>query len=1044
MERQRAFQQLKQPCIQVLQATATLAQDPGQRRRLIEALTSLLDTLVAVVSRPGALDSKLAEYAFVPVSQVLRLSRQVPVRALELCLECVSVLLRSGWGGGLEPALSGQLLILFTFLAKPSSAENGITATSEELQALSFKCIRDLLNETSRSQAAREALTAANNIPSLGEAVLVTLDSLAESQWNSIKLAAVDVVKHLGTAIVEDDALASFFPKIVSSFTRILTPGSTNKAGYRVIEQGLEVLTLLFTRLLSDRNTRNLPDLTSTDGADNPNQVLRSTSWLKATAAQIKIALANIYKMRNHDKSEVRRALLRLCLCIMRDCRKSLAACTSMSIETIIGLIGRDGANDAVENELRATLLADPKLADLLRESLHDWVVSFPRIMQSMDDNKRHLIIHQISVTLRVLGPDQAVIEDQLADALRDGLSAVLADSKGLEELDAGSTKFTLETGLVLGPHRPSEFQAIQLRLRGQQKLMSEFRLLLSQLARSECALSVAQSLIHTIGRGSQESQLATYWILVNLIRDVAVAAPSLNDFIDTGSSDLREELLEDLYSYSITILTNQDPHMALPWQFSALAVETVGLQAQRYQAEFRAELGEVLYPILHQLGSPNPALREHAITCLDIVSGASGYTNARDLVVDNVDYIVNAVGLKLAVGDVSPQAPQVLLMMMRLCGPSLLPYLDDLVGSIFEALERYHGYPKLVELLFSVLKGMAEEGVKAPQLAIEAPPSSHQTLVGHKDTSMSDVITTLKNIKEEKLKRAQEAAQEVPASFPQIPWKEETAKDPDAADEQPPPEESEPPPPAPRTYQILFNVSELTQHYLTSASPSLRTSLLALLKTTVPALAKHENTFLPLINTLWPVLLPRLQDPEAYIVSNTLEVISIICEQAGSFMRSRIESAFDMLKTVHRRTRDRTSTARTAPKAGTKSIQDSIKLDNISTTLSSLSISPAAATSGHLDRPELYTSAPSRMIWEALVGCLCAIASHVVLRDEQFEEVLDMLDPVLSRTDVKAALDKANADSVWLRLYKKQRQQGSGVKWRMPEGRSEWNFITV
>ena len=182
---------MKQPCIQVLQAAAALAQDPSGKRRLIDALTSLLSTLTSIVSRPGTLDSKLAEYAFVPVSQVLRLSRQVPVRALELCLECVLVLLRSGWGGGLEPALSGQLLILCTFLAKPSSAENGITATSEELQALSFKCISELLNEASRSQPAREALTATNNIPALGEAVLITLDSLAESQWNSIKLAAV-------------------------------------------------------------------------------------------------------------------------------------------------------------------------------------------------------------------------------------------------------------------------------------------------------------------------------------------------------------------------------------------------------------------------------------------------------------------------------------------------------------------------------------------------------------------------------------------------------------------------------------------------------------------------------------------------------------------------------------------------------------------------------------------------------------------------------------------------------------------------------------
>ena len=477
------------------------------------------------------------------------------------------------------------------------------------------------------------------------------------------------------------------------------------------------------------------------------------------------------------------------------------------------------------------------------------------------------------------------------------------------------------------------------------------------------------------------------------------------------------------------------------------MALETVALQAVRYRTEFRAELGEVLYPILHQLGNSNVALREHAITCLNIVSDASGYASARELVVDNVDYIVNAVGLKLAVGDVSPQAPQVLLMMMRLCGPSLLPYLDDLVGSIFEALERYHGYPSLVELLFSVLKGMTEEGVKAPQLAIEGPNSRTNT-VGYKNVTMADAIATLKKIKADKIKRAQEAAAEVPEPFPSKPWKEDNPEDPNNPDDQPPPEKPEPPPPAPRTYQILLTISELTQHYLTSTSPSLRTSLLSLLQTTIPALAKHENSFLPLVNTLWPVLLPRLQDPEAYIVANTLEVIGVMCEHAGSFMRSRIEGAWDTLKKVHLRTQDRSSKSSNKRSSSARAglLTGGLKVRDVESGISSLTLSSSHSTpspSMHLDRPELYTSTPTRMIYDALTRCLCAIASHVAVRDEQFEELLDMLDPVLARPDVRSALDKANADAVWLRLYKKERAAGGRVL-KAPKGKGRWNFVAV
>lgn len=1005
---------------------------------MVQALTDLLGVLTTITATPASLDTKLAEYAFLPVSQVLRRSREVPVRALELCLECVSTLLRSGWGGGIEPALSGQLLILFTFLAKPSSAENGIAATSEELQALAFKCIHELMSEASRSRSGREAMTASNNIPALGEAVLVTLDSLAESKSNSVKLAAATVVKSLDSAIVDDDALASFFPKVVSSLTKLLTPGSNNKAGFRVIEQSLQVLTSLFLRLLSDRKTKNLPKDTPVESTKDGKQVSRSASWLQATASQIKIALANVYKMRNHDKPEVRRALLRLCLCVIQECRQSLSECISMSIETVISLAGRDGAHDTIEDELRIILFADQKLSDLLRESLHDWVMSFSRIMQSKDDNQRRLIIHQISVTLRLLGQDPAILDDRLANSLRDGVSAVLADSKGLEELTSPNS--SVESGLTLNSGSHLTFQPLQLRLKGQQDLMTEFRTLLSQLAKSESALNVAQDLVRTIDTGTQEMRLASYWVSVNLLRDLTILNPSFDDFIDMGTSNPREELLDDLYSHSVTLLTARDTTSELPWHFYALALETVALQAVRYRTEFRAELGEVLYPILHQLGSSNPALREHAITCLNIVSNASGYLNARELVVDNVDYIVNAVGLKLVVGDVSPQAPQVLLMMMRLCGPSLLPYLDDLVGSIFEALERYHGYPALVELLFSVLKGMTEEGVKAPQLAIEAPTTSNQVLVGHKDITVAEATKTLTQLRADKLKRAQEASEEVPEPFPHAPWKDSpTSPEPNAppTEDQPPPEAPEPPPPAPRTYQILLTISTLTQHYLPSTSPSLRTSLLSLLQTTIPALARHETSFLPLINTLWPVLLPRLQDPEAYIVANTLDVIALMCTHARSFMRSRIESAFSLFKIVHRRTQTR-GAIHTGPARLTSGVSGLVS------GVANLSVSAPQTHTADLYRPELYTSTPARMIWDAFVACLCAVVAHVALRDEHVEMVLDMLDPVLERADVRTALECANADALWLRLYRKERIDGGQKERLIGPVVPGWKFVEV
>lgn len=418
-----------------------------------------------------------------------------------------------------------------------------------------------------------------------------------------------------------------------------------------------------------------------------------------------------------------------------------------------------------------------------------------------------------------------------------------------------------------------------------------------------------------------------------------------------------------------------------------------------------------------------------------------TGYADAGELVVANADYIVNAVGLKLAVGDVSPQAPQVLLMMMRLCGPSLLPYLDDLAGSIFDALERYHGYTKLTELLFSVLKGMTEEGVKTRLLAITQSDTEGTVPHHQKFLTMADVISAVKKLNDNAARRQEEDEQISNDPFPHEPWKKDIPKEHSSQGEDEPenedtrsspPSDDDPKPPAPATFSLLLRISSLTQHYLTTPSPSLRISLLSLLRTTIPALAKHENSFLPLINTLWPVLLPRLEDPEAYVVSNALDIVALMCEYAGGFMRTRIEECWGVLGRVYKRTQQR---ERSHPSR-------SNGLKTIETGMSSLDIT-STSTSSY--RPELYIDAPSRMIRNSLVNLMCKIAAHVTIRDERFEETLGMLEPELEREDVRRSLERCNADAVWLRMHKKERasigREGVG---KVPVGRSEWKFVKI
>ncbi|KAF2736234.1 HEAT repeat protein-like protein [Polyplosphaeria fusca] len=1048
MERQKTFAQLKQSCVELLQAISVLPQRPDGKRAVVRALEKLLRTLQQVAAIPGALDAKLAEFAFVPISRVLSISGTVPVRALELCLDCIAILLRTGWKDDLSSQLAGQLLILFTFLANPSSAESGIPATSEELQVAAFECTTALFASIASSKEGRASLTSTSNVPNLGKAVLVIVDSIAENTSGNVRLKAVLALEILISAIDDRDALASFLPRMVSSLTKTLAPSSGGRSGYRLLEGALNTLSLLVRRVLSDQETSDLPPQ-SEEG-----KIIRSSSWLEATASQIKVALSGVLRLRSHDKREVRQALLHLCRMIVQDCRQSLSGCTTMMIETMVFLAGHKEDHDSAENDVRLLVQTDTQLAGLLRESLHGWVLSLPRLMQSKDDGTRRQVIQQVSVTLRLLDGvdvDLSLVNDLLAGNLRDGVVHVLNDSKGLTEIVTSLESASVNSTLSVDVASSSRFPPIALRLRGQDEMMKEFKNLVRELAGSSSATTVARDVIAALSSGTDEAQLASFWLGVNLVGDIMEQHGGADDLLDFGTPDVEIELLDELYSFALTNIGEANHDIDSHWRTQALSLEVIAMQARKHRADFRGELIEALYPVLHLLGIPHTALRNHAITCLNIVADSCGYLDASDLVISNVDYIVNAVGLKLNYHDISPQAPQVLLMMMRLCGPSLLPYLDDLVGSMFSALERYHGYPKLVELLFSVLKTMAEEGVKAPQLMITASEEADSQERRWKGTSIAEVASSLEKMKRELSKSDEEHLKLADEAFPTKPWKEES----DETNEDSPPDgeqaeraqEDDPPPPAPKTFGILLKISELTQHYLTSPSTGLRTSLLDLLHTTIPALAKHENSFLPLINTLWPVLLPRLDDSEAYIVSNTMDVIALMCEYAGNFMRSRIDGIWKELKRVHRQTLKQPRDLQ--GKQQFQGASDHISLTNEDDSRRSLTsaLEPARTT--------LYVKTPTRMIWDSLMGLLVSITKHVDIRDETFDDIVDMLDPVLDRPYVREALRDRNPDVLWLREFKMNKLQKGNTKAKVvnrstskptasPIGKTHWRFAPL
>lgn len=1027
----------------------------------LENLLAVLKSLEKQPKGDDIIDAKLADYVFFPISHVLRQLEKLPVRARELTLECIGVLLRTAWKENIQPALGTQLMILLTLMADADSQSSKGLKSSEELLALSFRCLSEVFHAMGSSASAQSALSETANMPHLGKAVSVILDGIREGPSAEIQYAAASALASFCKAFTDRQALGEgFFPGIMSGLTKVLTP-TTARRSFKVLVQCLDILTRLVPFLFADQELEKTGKSNKSAKNSNP-----SKEWIKGSAPQVKMAIANIVKLRHHDREPVRKALNIFCLVLLRNCRTNLQDSMPMLLETLITLASDD---EAIAQELKFQLAEiagndASDFSDSLRSTLYSWLVSMPRVMLKADESPKQTLIRQIAFSFRLLqeqGEDTGILDNMLASTLRDSVVSAIQVS---DKSKPGPPPPIETLNMELVPTKQAEFEPILAIRKTQESTILEISSFLKQLSTQPSSLQIAKALLPSLPNLTGDTQLSTFWLTLNVIRNNLTFSLSLDSILNLGhptTSTNPQSLLDELYAFALQIIVSSATMTEQrDYRLQCLALETLALQAQQLQQDFRTELIDVLYPVLHALGSPSPILRNHAMVALNIITFSTGYASAAETAVANVDYLVNDIALRLNAFDISPQAPRVLVMMVRLVGPRLLPYLDDVVESVFVALENFHGYSGLVEGLFGALCAVVESGVKVAELrAIEGGEGKERHKIARvKSASVEAVVGLVRGMKRKRDETRTSDFTETGESLPHRPWKGESKEesstsaeeDPDAA---PPtddtdndaltrPEEEDAKPPAEKIYTLLLQISKLTQHYLPSSSAPLRTSLLSLLTTVIPALAKHENAFLPLVHELWPVVVARLEDDEAYVVAGAMDVMGLMGVEAGAFMKGRVEDVWPALRRVWRVRAGGGGLARESRIVSGKGRSRGVNLEGLSNVVALRGKESDVGEGGG----QFYVQAPARIIGDAFITLMCRILQYVGMSDEMFDECLDMLVAVAEkRGDVRKALEDRNPDAVWLGLWRRGKDRDARrddlKEVERPTGRKEWRF---
>lgn len=906
-----------------------------------------------------------------------------------------------------------------------------------------MKCLIALFGSLERS--GKRPLADVQYLPAVGHTITTVLGVLIESEASvDLQLAALDAVADLLFRCVdEEDIIASFYPGVVSGLVKVIGLSRTTKRPYQALRNTVKLLTSIICRVLGDRQTSSLPPdepaalvkKGTTDKGEDL-KVRRTTAWLKATASQTKTALENILRLRTHPKREVRKAIFELCRDLLELCSTSLAEAIAPIVESMIIFSGDEDDEDLArlaESTLRVSVALNPNVKDAGQSSLHGWIIALPRVMGSNDEDAKTRLITRLSASFKLLtevGLETELLQDILAGNIRDSLIAANPVTAGKREIRvqaAEDKSVSLDVLLIsnqssIGKGRVTQFPDVILGHRSQTDTVSSMRRLLSLLgSSSETALTLAQRYIR---EGSQMGSPArirstSLWVAVQLLRGSLAHSEEVDEFFDFGfssTSGLQQRVTEELFSVSLSVLNNStevtdEPDFSDP-TLQCLALESLSLIAQAQKQSFRNDLVDALYPIVHLLGASSRDVQNHAIVALNNISQFCAYPSAKDLLLDNVDYMVNAVALKLNTFDLSPQAPVVLGMMVKLAGASLVPYLDDMVISIFSALDAFHGYEGLCEALFGVLGQIVEESAKTGKVAaITAAGEGFGDEGGRErerrkltDKGLVESLRFNANKDRPRIEPLENIDGEVEdennqEDFPREPWgkgkkrEEDPLPDRDEDEDSPRPPEDQVIKPT-KSYELVQRITRLSQHYLTHDSPTLRMKLLRLVNTASPLLAKNEDEFLPLVNDIWPVVHNRLFDDESQVVIAAADTITQLAESCGGFLASRVSESWASIRKLYAK------------------IYKELERER-------------RMKSGSLG---IYS--PNYKTWDALCRLLTGLAVNVPVGDEIVDEICETVGAgvLMERVDLRRALKGANADAVWLEVQNWRSANGAST----------------
>ncbi|ODV60571.1 Tti1p ASCRUDRAFT_155147 [Ascoidea rubescens DSM 1968] len=134
-----------------------------------------------------------------------------------------------------------------------------------------------------------------------------------------------------------------------------------------------------------------------------------------------------------------------------------------------------------------------------------------------------------------------------------------------------------------------------------------------------------------------------------------------------------------------------------------SISLNSIGTCCEILGESFKFELSDYLYPIIDGLASNSETIRNIAQQNCLLISKICYDYSVHNLIFENCDYLLDSVSIRLTSSTITPRTATVLMVLVKISGSEILPYLDDILNSMFVLLDMYHGYAVLCQGFFAV-----------------------------------------------------------------------------------------------------------------------------------------------------------------------------------------------------------------------------------------------------------------------------------------------------------------------------------------------------